>query len=62
VSIFAGIDPAPFERALDSPAVKDKIIDLQRRFDGKRVLLGIDRLDYVKASHTDRYKQALVSL
>ncbi|EOD25244.1 hypothetical protein EMIHUDRAFT_427087 [Emiliania huxleyi CCMP1516] len=43
-----GIDPAPFERALDSSAVKDKIIDLQRRFDGKKVLLGIDRLDYVK--------------
>ena len=43
-----GIDPAPFERAIDSPTVKDRIIDLQRRFDGKRVLLGIDRLDYVK--------------
>ena len=28
--------------------MKDKIIDLQRRFDGKKVLLGIDRLDYVK--------------
>lgn len=44
----SGIDPAPFERAVDSPAVKDRIIDLQRRFDGKKVLLGIDRLDYVK--------------
>ena len=28
--------------------MKDKVIDLQRRFDGKKVLLGIDRLDYVK--------------
>lgn len=43
-----GIDPSRFEACLDTPLVKDKIIDLQRRFDGKKVLLGIDRLDYVK--------------
>ena len=43
-----GIDPSRFEACLETPLVKDKIIDLQRRFDGKKVLLGIDRLDYVK--------------
>jgi trehalose-phosphatase len=43
-----GIEPSKFEACLEQPVVKDKIIDLQRRFDGKKVLLGIDRLDYVK--------------
>ena len=43
-----GIHPNKWEEALESSLVKDKIIDLQRRFDGKKVLLGIDRLDYVK--------------
>lgn len=43
-----GIDPDRFEACLEEASVKDKIIDLQRRFDGKKVLLGIDRLDYVK--------------
>jgi len=43
-----GIEPQRFEHALETPQVKDKIIEMQRRFDGKKVLLGIDRLDYVK--------------
>ena len=43
-----GIDPSRFEQCLETDQVKDRIIDLQRRFDGKKVLLGIDRLDYVK--------------
>ena len=43
-----GIEPLRFETCLETAAVKDKIIDLNRRFDGKKVLLGIDRLDYVK--------------
>lgn len=32
-----GIDPSRFEACLETDAVKDKIIDLQRRFDGKKV-------------------------
>ena len=43
-----GIDPERFRQCLLQGTVKDKVIDLQRRFDGKKVLLGIDRLDYVK--------------
>jgi len=43
-----GIDPDKFAGSLRSVAVKDRIIALQRRFDGQRVILGIDRLDYVK--------------
>jgi len=43
-----GIDPQKFYDTLQTGPVKDKIIELQRRFDGKKVILGIDRLDYVK--------------
>lgn len=43
-----GIDPSIFKACLETAVVKDKIIDLQRRFDGKVMMLGIDRLDYVK--------------
>jgi trehalose-6-phosphate synthase len=32
-----GIDPSRFEECLETTVVKDKIIDLQRRFDGKKV-------------------------
>jgi alpha,alpha-trehalose-phosphate synthase [UDP-forming]/trehalose-phosphatase len=43
-----GIDPSRFEAALASPAVVAQIADLRARFAGKRVLLGIDRLDPIK--------------
>ena len=43
-----GIDHASFEAMLNSPLLKDKVIELQRRFDGKSLILGIDRMDYVK--------------
>jgi len=44
----AGIDCAKFERMLESAELKDKVIELQRRFDGKKLLLGVDRMDYIK--------------
>jgi trehalose 6-phosphate synthase/phosphatase len=43
-----GIDREKFSRVLESSQLKDKVIELQRRFDGKSLLLGIDRMDYVK--------------
>ena len=43
-----GIDCAKFETMLASSELKDKVIELQRRFDGKKLLLGFDRMDYVK--------------
>eukprot|EP00316_Scyphosphaera_apsteinii_P000206 CAMPEP_0119329412 /NCGR_PEP_ID=MMETSP1333-20130426/75747_1 /TAXON_ID=418940 /ORGANISM="Scyphosphaera apsteinii, Strain RCC1455" /LENGTH=1456 /DNA_ID=CAMNT_0007338521 /DNA_START=106 /DNA_END=4476 /DNA_ORIENTATION=- len=44
----AGIDCAKFEQMLESAELKDKVIELQRRFDGKKLLLGVDRMDYIK--------------
>ena len=43
-----GIDCASFEGVLTSAAFKDRVIELQRRFDGKKVLLGTDRMDFIK--------------
>ena len=43
-----GIDFEAFQAMLSSAQLKDKVIELQRRFDGKSIVLGIDRMDYVK--------------
>ncbi|KAL5716529.1 Trehalose-6-P synthase/phosphatase complex synthase subunit [Ranunculus cassubicifolius] len=43
-----GIDSARFIRALKSPAVQAHVKDLQERFAGRKVMLGVDRLDMIK--------------
>jgi len=43
-----GIDCAHFQSLLATRELKDKVIELQRRFDGKKIVLGIDRMDYIK--------------
>lgn len=49
VGIFPiGIDPNAWITALQSPSVKDRILELEEKFRGKKVLLGVDRLDYIK--------------
>ena len=49
VGIFPiGIDPSAFIRALDLPSVQERASELQAKFAGKKVLLGVDRLDYIK--------------
>ena len=42
-----GIDPPKFERALASAAVRGRVAQLRSQFAGQRVLLGIDRVDYI---------------
>lgn len=49
VGIFPiGIDPNAWVTALQSNSVKERILELEDRFRGKKVLLGVDRLDYIK--------------
>lgn len=49
VGIFPiGIDPNSWLTALQSPSVKERISELEEKFRGKKVLLGVDRLDYIK--------------
>ncbi|KAK7405364.1 hypothetical protein VNO78_06615 [Psophocarpus tetragonolobus] len=43
-----GIDSERFIRALDLPPVQEHIKELQERFKGRKVMLGVDRLDMIK--------------
>ena len=43
-----GIDPERFRFALHSSKVRERIAELQQQFEGQALLLGIDRVDYIK--------------
>ncbi|OIW17945.1 hypothetical protein TanjilG_17781 [Lupinus angustifolius] len=43
-----GIDSERFIRALELPEVQDRMKEMQERFAGRKVMLGIDRLDMIK--------------
>lgn len=43
-----GIDPQKFTDALQSDDVKRRIRELQERYKGVKVILGVDRLDHIK--------------
>ena len=43
-----GIDPERFLKALDTDKVKAHIAELRARFAGRKVMLGVDRLDMIK--------------
>lgn len=43
-----GIDPEKFIDGLQKPKVQDRIAVLERRFQGVKLMVGVDRLDYVK--------------
>ncbi|KAK6917274.1 Glycosyl transferase, family 20 [Dillenia turbinata] len=43
-----GIDSNRFIRALELPQVRSHIKELQERFSGRKVMLGVDRLDMIK--------------
>ncbi|KAJ7948808.1 Alpha,alpha-trehalose-phosphate synthase 1 [Quillaja saponaria] len=43
-----GIDSVRFIRALELPQVQDHIKELKERFKGRKVMLGVDRLDMIK--------------
>lgn len=43
-----GIEPEKFEEALKEEKVLKRIKELKKSFEGKKVILGVDRLDYIK--------------
>ncbi|CDO74996.1 Glycosyltransferase Family 20 protein [Trametes cinnabarina] len=43
-----GIDPSSFIENLKKDSVKKRIEQLERRFQGCKVIVGVDRLDYIK--------------
>ncbi|KAJ2469858.1 Trehalose-6-P synthase/phosphatase complex synthase subunit [Coemansia sp. RSA 2322] len=42
-----GIDPDKFRDALQTDEVRTRLGELERRFAGERVIVGVDRLDYI---------------
>ena len=43
-----GIDPARFRKGLESPQVQQRIVQLGKQFEGVKIVLGVDRVDYIK--------------
>jgi trehalose 6-phosphate synthase/phosphatase len=43
-----GIDPERFTRALDTEGVRAHMAELRQRFAGRKIMLGVDRLDMIK--------------
>ncbi|TGO64983.1 hypothetical protein BOTNAR_0082g00250 [Botryotinia narcissicola] len=49
VSAFPiGIDPEKFIETLKKPKVEERIAQLERKFEGVKLIVGVDRLDYIK--------------
>ena len=45
---IVGIDPQKFVDALKKPEVQRRIKELEERYKGTQVIIGVDRLDYIK--------------
>ncbi|KZF21875.1 glycosyltransferase family 20 protein [Xylona heveae TC161] len=43
-----GIDPEKFTEGLKKPKVQERIATLERKFQGVKLIVGVDRLDYIK--------------
>ncbi|KAG2157933.1 glycosyltransferase family 20 protein [Suillus bovinus] len=43
-----GIEPSSFIQNLEKESVKSRIAQLEHRFNGVKVIVGVDRLDYIK--------------
>ncbi|KAJ3557693.1 hypothetical protein NPX13_g9877 [Xylaria arbuscula] len=43
-----GIDPEKFVQGLQKPKVQERIAALKRKFEGVKLIVGVDRLDYIK--------------
>ncbi|KAL5389159.1 hypothetical protein DPSP01_002474 [Paraphaeosphaeria sporulosa] len=43
-----GIDPEKFDEGLQKPKVQERIAALEKKFEGVKLIVGVDRLDYIK--------------
>lgn len=43
-----GIDPEQFVNGVKKPKIKARIEELEKRFGGVKLIVGVDRLDYIK--------------
>ncbi|KAB8219263.1 glycosyl transferase [Aspergillus novoparasiticus] len=47
-TFVVGIDPQKFNDSMQDPDVQKRIKELERLYEGKTVIIGVDRLDYTK--------------
>ena len=47
-TFIVGIDPQKFSDSRLDPRVQDRIRELEKEYEDKKVIIGIDRLDYTK--------------
>ncbi len=45
-----GIDPEEIKKTMRTPWVQNRIQELTETFKGRKVLFGVDRLDYIKGN------------
>jgi trehalose-6-phosphate synthase len=43
-----GIDPGKFLSGLQDTSIQARIAQLREKFKGRKILIGVDRLDYIK--------------
>ena len=43
-----GIDPDTITEGLQRPKVQERIASLEKKFQGVKIIVGVDRLDYIK--------------
>lgn len=43
-----GIDPEKFQIGLKKESIRDRISSLKEKFKGVKLIVGVDRLDYIK--------------
>jgi trehalose 6-phosphate synthase len=43
-----GIDPEQFVEGVNKPKIQERIAELEQRFRGVKMIVGVDRLDYIK--------------
>lgn len=49
VGVFPiGIEPDKFFHGLDNKEIQDRVAELKERYKGKKIIIGVDRLDYIK--------------
>lgn len=47
-TFIVGIDPQKFTDSILDPDIEKRVKELERRFEGTNVIIGVDRLDYTK--------------
>ena len=53
LSTYLSSHLSQFHQLTESDACRDRIRDLSEKFAGKKILLGVDRVDYIKGMYVE---------